>query len=314
MSLVEALLRGDKRAVAKLISLIEDGDEAASTAIKKIYSRTGKAYVVGVSGPPGAGKSTLILQLTRILRKGGRKVGIIAVDPTSPITGGALLGDRIRMGNLTRDQGVFIRSMATRGRLGGVSAATSDAINVLDAYGSDIIFVETVGAGQTDVEVATLVNTMVVVVMPGTGDEVQALKAGLFEVADVFVVNKADLEDAERVAADLKMMLEMVEGGEWTPPVLLTSALQGEGIENVADCLEEHRSHLESSGGLEERRRRRAEREVLAALAEAILQKGLRLRSGRALKGYVEKVLEREMSPSEAASLLLREFSSKPQG
>ncbi|MEE9236560.1 MAG: methylmalonyl Co-A mutase-associated GTPase MeaB [Thermoplasmata archaeon] len=310
MSLVEGLRNGDKRAVAKLISLIEDGDAAATDAIREIYPMTGNAHVVGVSGPPGTGKSTLIFRLAQEFRKRGKKVGIIAIDPTSPISGGALLGDRVRMGDLASDEGVFIRSMGTRGRLGGVSAATSDAINVLDAYGSEIIFVETAGAGQTDVEVSDLVHTTVVVVMPGVGDEVQALKAGLFEVAHIFVVNKADLGDADRVASDLSMMLELGEQGDWTPPVLTAVALRGEAATEVADFLEEHLTHLGESGRMEEKKRRRAEKELMIAISESVLERSLALSSGRSFMGFVNEVLEKRMSPREAALRLLEESHS----
>ncbi len=312
MSLVDGLLDGDKRAVAKLISLIEDGDEAALEAISDIYPRTGNAHVIGVSGPPGTGKSTLIFRLAREFRDRGHKVGIIAVDPTSPISGGALLGDRIRMGELTRDEGVFIRSMATRGRLGGVSAATSDAINVLDAFGSDVVFVETAGAGQTDVEVSALVHTTLVVLMPGVGDEVQTLKAGLFEVAHIFVVNKADVDNADRVASDLRMMLELGEFDEpieWAPPVLMSAALNGEGVQEVADSLENHLAFLRESGGMEDRRRQRAKKEFMIAISEAVLERARDLSSRRTFEGYLEKVLEKQMSPREAAIRLLEESS-----
>jgi LAO/AO transport system kinase len=308
MSLVEGLLKGDKRAVAKLISLIEDGDAEATEVIREIYGRTGRAYVIGVSGPPGTGKSTLIYRLAKEFRARGKSVGIIAIDPTSPISGGALLGDRVRMGELTGDEGVFIRSMGTRGRLGGVSAATSDAINVLDAYGSDVVFVETAGAGQTDVEVSALAHTTVVVLMPGVGDEVQALKAGLFEVADIFVVNKADVDDAQRVATDLRMMLELGEPRDWNPPVLLASAAKDEGIEEVASHLEKHLSYLEDTGKMEERRLIRAERELQVAIAEAFLETALSLGSGSVFEHYVDRVLAKELSPREAAMQLLREF------
>lgn len=307
MSLVEALLQGDKRAVAKLISLIEDGDPAAGEAIGALYGRTGRAHVVGVSGPPGTGKSTLIFRLAQELRRRGKTVGIVAVDPTSPLTGGALLGDRIRMGDLTRDKGVFIRSMGTRGRLGGVSAATADAANVLDAYGSDVVFVETAGAGQTDVEVSDLVHTTVVVLMPGVGDEVQALKAGLFEVADLFVVNKADLDEADRVVTDLQMMLDLGEHGAWVPPILKASARGDEGIGEVADALAAHLAHLQEEGRLEAVERRRVERELFVALTEAALERSARLREGEGYAEVVERVLRRDMSPREAAARLLRE-------
>ncbi len=305
MSLVEGLLRGDKRSVAKLISLIEDGDPAATDAIREIYQRTGDAHVVGVSGPPGTGKSTLIFRLTQEFRKRGKRVGIIAVDPTSPISGGALLGDRVRMGELATDDGVFIRSMGTRGRLGGVSAATSDAVNVLDAFGSDIVFVETAGAGQTDVEVSDLSHTTVVVVMPGAGDEIQTLKAGLFEVADIFVVNKADMEDADRVATDLRMMLELGERGEWDPPVLSAVALRGEGVSEIADTLESHRAFLNEPGRIDAWRRRKVEKELLIAISESVLERSLKHSSGEAFQNFVEEVLKKNISPREAALRLV---------
>lgn len=305
MSLVEALLRGDKRAAARLISLIEDGAPEANEVLREVYRRTGRAHVVAVSGPPGSGKSTLIHRLARALRDRGKTVGIVAVDPTSPLSGGALLGDRVRMGELAGDAGVFIRSMGTRGRLGGVSAATADAITVLDAFGSDVVVVETAGVGQTDVEVAALSHTLVVLVMPETGDEVQTLKAGLFEVADVFVVNKADLGGAEALAADLRSMLELGERGPWTPPVLLASAKAGEGVAELVAALEAHLGHLRESGQLEVRQRSRAEWEVAAALAEALLGRAQALRSGAAFREAVDAVLAKTLSPREAAARLL---------
>ncbi len=305
MSLVDALLEGDKRAAAKLISLIEDGDEEATEVIRAIYKETGKAQTVAVSGPPGSGKSTLIYRLAQAFRRRGKTVGIIAVDPTSPLTGGALLGDRVRMGDLTADDGVFIRSMGTRGRLGGVSAATSDAIHVLDAYGSNVILVETAGVGQTDVDVAALTHTMVVLLIPGTGDDVQAFKAGIFEVADLFVVNKADRGGAEAVAADLEVLVGMGEDIAWVPPILLASGLRDEGIAEVADQIEAHFTHLTESGRLERKRKTRVEREILGALAESIQSRGLALQSGRAFSDWVDRVLRKEASPREAAQGLL---------
>ncbi|MFQ5986590.1 MAG: methylmalonyl Co-A mutase-associated GTPase MeaB [Thermoplasmata archaeon] len=305
MSLVQDLLAGDKRAAAKLISLIEDGDEEAIEVIRAIYRKTGQAQTIAVSGPPGSGKSTLIYRLAQAFRRRGKTIGIIAVDPTSPISGGALLGDRVRMGELAADEGVFIRSMGTRGRLGGVSAATSDAINVLDAFGSDIIFVETAGVGQTDVEVASLTHTMVVLLIPGTGDDVQAFKAGIFEVADLFVVNKADRGDGEGMVADLEVMLAVGEGAEWVPPVLLASALRDEGVAEVADKIGAHFAHLRDSGHLEIKRRTRIEREILAALSESIQARGLALQAGQAFSDWVERVMLKEASPLEAAQSLL---------
>lgn len=310
MSLADRLLRGDKRAAARLISLIEDGAPKAVAVIREVYGRTGEAHAVAISGPPGAGKSTFLYHLVREFRSRGRTVGILAVDPTSPLTGGALLGDRVRMSKLTSDEGVFIRSMGTRGRLGGVSAATADAVTVLDAFGCDLVFVETAGVGQTDVEVAALTDTMVVLVMPESGDDVQALKAGIFEVADVFVVNKADLGGAEGVAADLRSMLELGEEGAWVPPVLLVSARRGEGIGEAANVVQAHWEFLETSGRREERRRKRAEREVLTALSEAVLARGLALREGEAYQRAVEEVHARKLSPQDAAARLLEEEAS----
>ncbi|MEE8199489.1 MAG: methylmalonyl Co-A mutase-associated GTPase MeaB, partial [Thermoplasmata archaeon] len=238
-------------------------------------------------------------------RRRGKTVGIIAVDPTSPLTGGALLGDRVRMGDLTADEGGFIRSMGTRGRLGGVSAATSDAIHVLDAYGSNVILVETAGVGQTDVEVAALTHTMVVLLIPGTGDDVQAFKAGIFEVADLFVVNKSDRGGAEAVAADLEVLVGMGKETAWVPPVLLASGLRDEGIAAVADQIEAHFTHLTESGRLERKEKTRVEREILGALSESIQSRGLALQSGQAFSDWVDRVLQKEASPREAAQGLL---------
>jgi len=233
--LVNDLLAGDKRAAAKLISLIEDDEPEATDALARIFPHTGRAHVVGFTGPPGVGKSSLINRLVRRYRSRDRKVGVVAVDPSSPYTGGAVLGDRIRMADTGVDPGVFIRSMATRGHAGGLALATFDAVRVLDALGMDIVFVEAVGAGQSEVEIATRAHTTVVVEMPMTGDAVQTMKAGILEIGDVYVVNKADLGNEDVLVANLKFQLTARDG--WTPPVIRTAATEGRGIDELADAL-----------------------------------------------------------------------------
>ncbi len=307
MDLVEEVLRGSKRAAARLITLVEEDAPAGREALARLYPHTGRAHVIGVSGPPGAGKSTLILRMAQEYRRRGKRVGVVAVDPTSPLTGGALLGDRIRMGDLTGDEGVFIRSMGTRGRLGGLSRATSPAIRILDALGSQVILVETTGAGQSEVEVANLVDTTLVVVMPGGGDEVQAMKAGILEVADVFVVNKADLEGAEATAADLQGMVDLVEHrpGGWKPRVLTAVATTGKGLGAVVDAAEEHLICLRTTGTWEEHRRAQARGELLAALREEALEEVLAKLPRGTLERLVEAVVQRRTDAAAAAREIL---------
>ena len=219
MDLYTRLLEGDRRAVARLITLVENADPEAREPVRRLHEHTGRAHIVGITGAPGSGKSTLVSSLTKVLRSRDVSVGIVAIDPTSPFTGGAVLGDRIRMQDLATDPGVFIRSMGTRGALGGIAVATNDAVNILDAFGKEIIIVETVGAGQVEVDIVKLAHTSVVVTMPGGGDEIQALKAGIMEIGDVFVVNKADRDGAGRTFTEILMMLEMSDRRDgWTPP------------------------------------------------------------------------------------------------
>jgi len=307
LEIVERLLAGDRRAAARLISLLENDASQAPRLVAALYPHTGRAHIVGVTGSAGTGKSTLVGELTKKIRARGEKVGIVAVDPTSPFSGGALLGDRIRMQELSTDEGVFIRSMATRGSLGGLARATGDGVKVLDALGQDLIFIETVGAGQSEVEIARAAHTVVVVVAPGLGDEIQAIKAGLFEIADLFVVNKADREGAEGAVATLNYLLDMnqTEGDRWRPPILKTVAIRGEGMEAVVDALKEHLWYLKESGKLELKNRERGEEEVKRIISEAFLGRLLsRLKEGE-WERMMLRLAAREVDPYTAAEKLL---------
>jgi LAO/AO transport system kinase len=304
--LLERLRAGDSRAVARLISLVEDGDgEQLRDAAEALNPLAGRAQVIGLTGAPGVGKSTLAGALVAGWRTAGRTVGVLAVDPSSPFTGGALLGDRVRMQRHALDDGVYIRSMATRGHLGGLAWATPQAVRVLDAAGCDVVLVETVGVGQAEVEVAGLADTTLVALAPGFGDAVQVAKAGILEVADVFVVNKADRDGAEVVARDLRQMLHLGEARPWQVPVVMTVAERGDGVEQLAEAIAAHRAHLESSGELERRRRRRAAREV-EEVALACLRTELgELGRGEALDELAAQVAAGKLGPYAAADQLL---------
>ncbi|HKI04066.1 MAG TPA: methylmalonyl Co-A mutase-associated GTPase MeaB [Thermoanaerobaculia bacterium] len=269
--LVPRLLERQPRALGRAISYIEDGGEGQRELVRRVYGETGKARVVGITGPPGAGKSTLVDRLAKLCRKRGETVGILAVDPTSPFTGGALLGDRIRMQSLYTDPGVFIRSMATRGAMGGLARASRDAVDVLDAAGFDWVLVETVGVGQDEVDVVRSVDSVVMVTVPGMGDDIQAIKAGILEIADVFVINKADREGVERTARDLEMMLSIGEHGPWLPPILKTVAARDQGIDRLLEEIERHRQHLAESGEIERRRRSHLRLRVETILKERVV-------------------------------------------
>jgi LAO/AO transport system kinase len=268
MSLAGALLSGDVRALAKAISLAEDRDPQATELVAELQEHTGKAYLVGLTGSPGTGKSTLADALVKAIRDRGQTVGVIAVDPSSPFTGGAVLGDRIRMSRHTLDRGVFIRSMGARGHLGGLAAATREAIHLLDAYGRDLILVETVGVGQSELEISTICDTIVLVLMPESGDAVQSIKAGILEIADVFAVNKTDLGGAEKTRRLIQDAMALGPKTAWRPPIVMTSAAKEEGIGALYDAVLAHRAFLTETGGLASRRQQRLKQEVVALVAE----------------------------------------------
>lgn len=304
--LVAGVLRGDKLALSRVLSLVENGLPEGREAMKSLFPHTGRAHIVGVTGPAGSGKSTLVGALARELRSRDRTVAIIAVDPTSPFSRGAVLGDRIRMQELTADPGVFIRSMATRGALGGLAPTTNDLATVLDAAGKDVVIIETVGAGQDEVEVASTAHTTIVISVPGTGDEVQAIKAGILEIADILVVNKADQPRAEMTAKQLGAFLDLNRTEGWEVPVLKTIAFKGEGVTEVADAMERHREFLQKSGRLEEARRQRARRQLLALAQEEMLSRVLATAEGNGrLEELVEAVARRELDPHTAAERLI---------
>jgi LAO/AO transport system kinase len=270
-TLVAELLTRRARAVGRAVSLVEGGGRMQRELVGRLYRHTGRARVVGITGPPGAGKSTLVERLARACRERGETVGILAVDPTSPYTGGAILGDRIRMQGLATDPGVFIRSMATRGTMGGLARATRDAVDLLDAAGFDWVLVETVGVGQDEVDVVRSVDTVVVTTVPGLGDDIQAIKAGILEIADVFAVNKADREGADRTVRDLGVMLTLGEHGAWIPPIVKTVAANGQGVGELLAAIERHRDFLAESGELEVRRRSHLKLRVETVLKERVV-------------------------------------------
>jgi LAO/AO transport system kinase len=309
VDLVTEALEGNRLALARLISVIEDDGAEAQRALSGLYPHTGQAHLVGVTGPPGSGKSTLVNAFAKTLRGRDITVGIIAVDPTSPFSGGALLGDRVRMRDLAGDPGVFIRSMATRGSLGGLAQATNDVVKVLDAAKFQMVLIETVGAGQSEVEIARTAQTTVVLEAPGMGDEVQALKAGLMEIADILVVNKADRPGAARTARALEMAINRslpLDDSIWHPPILQTVALDGSGVPEVLEAIEAHRDHLRASGLLAKRERLRVEAELLNVLQRHLLGQLVAEVGQAQLQSWIERIAAREVDVYTAARELCR--------
>jgi LAO/AO transport system kinase len=310
-SFAERVLAGDPRAIARAMSLVEDESPAGADLLRAVFGRTGRAFLVGVTGPPGAGKSTLVDRLTLQARGEGRDVGVIAVDPTSPFTGGAVLGDRVRMGRHASDAGVFIRSMATRGHLGGIARATTDLAAILDAAGKDLIFIETVGVGQDEVEIARTADVTIVVLVPGTGDEVQALKAGIMEIADVFVVNKADREGADRLVQAIEANLSLHTYGphEWRPPVLQSVATTGDGVAELWAAVARYRAQRPQGDG---RRRARHEQRLRELLSARFLEHLERTLPAGELNRVVNRIAAGDIDPYSAATELMNRTVAPP--
>ena len=304
--LAERLVAGDKRALARAITLIENDDPAGWELVREVFPRTGRARIVGVTGPPGVGKSTLIGALTAEMRKADRQVAVLSIDPSSPFTRGALLGDRIRLSDHFLDAGVFIRSMASRGALGGLSEATLQAALLMDASGKDDVFIETVGVGQAEIDIVDHGDTIVLVLMPGSGDSIQALKAGVMEIPDVIVVNKADHPMTDTMIREIRGVLSLGPATSWRVPIVKTEAAKGEGVAELAEKISEHREHIEAEGTLEERRARNLRNEVLE-LAASRMRRRLEaaVADDSSIRELLDRVVRREIDPASAAKDLL---------
>ncbi|MBO8172045.1 MAG: methylmalonyl Co-A mutase-associated GTPase MeaB [Bacillaceae bacterium] len=304
--LASRVLDGERRAIARAISYVEDDHPEKTEMLKDLYPHTGKAYLIGITGPPGAGKSSLTDAFIWHLRQQGLRIGVVAVDPTSPFTGGALLGDRVRMQNHALDPDVFIRSMGTRGSLGGLSRTTKEAVRILDASGTDVIIIETVGVGQSELDIMNIADSIVLVLNPGGGDSVQAFKAGIMEIADLFVINKADLPGVEKLYTELEQMIDLARhDAPWRPPVVRTISVRREGMESLWEALNNHRQYLEQSGEWDKRRRDHLRQEVAEIVGYKIQQQVMQqLEQGKQYP-WMEQVAERRMDPYTAAQKLI---------
>jgi LAO/AO transport system kinase len=309
MGLANDILNHDPRAAGRLLSLIEDGDSRAAAELKELYSKSGKSYLIGITGPPGSGKSTLADQIVARYRSKGRRIGVLAIDPSSPFSGGAVLGDRIRMQRHATDNQVFIRSMASRNWPGGLSQATDEAVRVLEAYGCDPVIVETVGVGQSEVEVTRLAHTTILVCTPATGDKVQALKAGVIEIADVIVMNKADLPDAAHASKSLDMIVSMSPASSWNVPVINTIARDGKGIDEVITALEAHRASLESTGALGKKRLETAKNQLRGIIYRKLVETAFaRLPGDPELERYAGQIVRGAADPYSIADEIVRQM------